>query len=130
MVCFVGLIAYALVPHYLVASDVGVVFYTPTRSVPGDPMKIYEYMACALPVLASNFPRYSDLVLDADAGLVVDSEDPLALADAVVHMASTPDKRRAFGEAGVRAATEHSWLSRTRALETVLLQQFGADGVG
>ncbi len=91
-------------------------------------MKIYEYMACALPILASNFPRYGDLVFGAGAGLVVDSEDPLALADAIVQMAAVPEKRRAFGEAGVRAATEHSWLSRTRLLETALLQQIGADG--
>ena len=130
MVGFVGLVDYALVPHYLVASDIGVVFYTPTRSVPGDPMKIYEYMACGLPVLASSFPRYGDLVLDAGAGLVVDSEDPLALAEAVVQMATAPEKRRAFGEAGVRAAADHSWLTRTRVLETVLLQQIGDDGDG
>ena len=130
MVGFVGFVDYALVPQYLVASDVGVVFYTPTRSVPGDPMKIYEYMACGLPVLASSFPRYGDLVLDAGAGLVVDSEDPLALADAVVQMATAPEKRRAFGEAGVRAAADHSWLARTRVLETVLLQQIGDDGDG
>ena len=130
MVDFVGLVDYDLVPHYLVASDVGVVFYTPTRSVPGDPMKIYEYMACGLPVLASNCPRYGDLVLGAGAGLVVDSEDSLALADAVVQMAAAPEKRRTFGEAGVRAAAEHSWLARTRVLETVLLQQIGVDGDG
>ena len=122
-VAFVGLVDYALVPRYLVASDVGVVFYAPTRSVPGDPMKIYEYMACGLPVLASNFPRYGDLVREAGAGLVVDSEDPLVLADAVVQMAAAPEKRREFAEAGVRAAAEHSWRSRTRMLETVLLQQ-------
>ena len=129
MVSFVGLVDYALIPHYMVASDVGVVFYTATRSVPGDPMKIYEFMACGLPVLAGSFPRYGDLVLDAGAGLVVDSEDPLAL-DAVVQMATAPEKRRAFGEAGVRAAADHSWLARTRVLETVLLQQIGDDGDG
>ncbi|MFH1569308.1 MAG: glycosyltransferase family 4 protein [Gemmatimonadota bacterium] len=120
---FPGQVPYAQVPAYLGAADVGVAFYKPTRSVPGDPMKIYEYMACGLPVLASRYPNYGGAVERAHAGVSVDESDPTQVAAALRRLWASPDQCRQYGANGVRAAAaEYSWLARTRLLEKLLQQ--------
>ena len=118
---FVGQVPYADIPEYLRAADLGVVFYKKTRSLPGDPMKIYEYMACGLPVLAGDYPNYGGLVRREEAGLSVDETDTQAMADALLRLYHSPEDRLRYGGNGVAAATkEYSWLARTRILEAVL----------
>jgi len=118
---FPGQIPYEQVPAHLAAADVGIAFYKPTRSLSGDPMKIYEYMACGLPVLASQYPNYGGIVERARAGVAVDESDPARVAHALLALWTNADQRRQYGENGVRAAAaEYSWLARTRLLEQLL----------
>ena len=120
---FPGQVPYEQVIAYLGAADVGIAFYKPTRSVSGDPMKIYEYMACGLPVLASRYPNYGGIVERANAGVAVDESDAAQVAAALQRLAAAPEQRRRYGANGVRAAAaEYSWLARTRLLERLLQQ--------
>lgn len=123
---FVGQVPYPQVPDWLVAADVGVVLYKPTRPVPGDPMKVYEYMACALPVLAGDHPHYGGVVVPAGAGVAVDDGNPDALATAIAALAADPETRRLYGDRGARAAAEHTWARRAQQLAALL--QAVADG--
>ncbi|MDP7447733.1 MAG: glycosyltransferase family 4 protein, partial [Candidatus Latescibacteria bacterium] len=118
---FVGQVPYAQVPEWLVAADVGVVLYKPTRPVPGDPMKIYEYMACGLPVLAGDYPHYGGIVDEAEAGIVADDSDPGALEDAIYRLYEDPEARGGFGERGARvSARDHTWRRRAEQLAALL----------
>jgi len=120
---FPGQVAYERVPAYLGAADVGIAFYKPTRSVSGDPMKIYEYMACGLPVLASRYPNYGGIVERAEAGVAVDESDAGQIAVALRRLCASPSRRGHYGDNGVRAAAaQFSWLARTRLLERLLRQ--------
>jgi len=125
---FVGQVPYVDIAEYLRAADLGVVFYKKTRSLPGDPMKIYEYMACGLPVLAGDYPNYGGLVQREEAGLSVDETDTQAMADALLSLYDSPEDRSRYGRNGVAAARrEYSWLARTRILEGVLRSASGIE---
>jgi glycosyltransferase involved in cell wall biosynthesis len=113
---FVGQVAYDEVPEWLVAADVGVVLYKPTRPVPGDPMKIYEYMACGLPILAGDHPHYGGLVRPAEAGVVVDDTDPAALARAVADLHADPERRQVLARNAVAASGQFTWRRRAEDL--------------
>jgi len=125
---FVGQVSYDEVPHWLAAADVGVVLYKSTRPVPGDPMKIYEYMASGLPVMAGDHPHYGGIVSEAAAGVVVDDTDPKALAEAVTRLAADREARRQMGSRGVDVArTQYSWARRAEDLERLFLELLPAE---
>ena len=74
------------------------------------PTKLFEYMAAGLPVIASDFPRWREIVEPSGCGLLVDPEDPGAVADALLQIASEPDRAREMGERGREAVARlYSW---------------------
>jgi glycosyltransferase involved in cell wall biosynthesis len=82
------------------------------------PLKIYEYAAAALPVVASAIGQVPQIVTDGVTGTLVEPSDPAALAAAIDDLATDPDRAARLGRAGrERAVAEHSW---GRVLERVL----------
>ncbi|MFK5690781.1 glycosyltransferase family 4 protein [Ornithinimicrobium sp. LYQ92] len=74
------------------------------------PLKVYEYGAAALPVVASRIGQIPEVVRHGETGLLVPPSDPAALAAAIDSLAADPARARAMGAAG-RALMEqqHSW---------------------
>lgn len=81
------------------------------------PVKMFEYMAAGLPVIASRFPLWQDIVEGNQCGLCVDPEDPLAIAAAIDHLCRHPHIARRMGENGRRAVhTTYHWGSEAGKL--------------
>jgi glycosyltransferase involved in cell wall biosynthesis len=81
------------------------------------PVKMFEYMAAGLPVIASRFPLWQDIVEGNGCGLCVDPEDPLAIAAAIDHLCRHPHIARRMGENGRRAVhTRYHWGSEADKL--------------
>ncbi len=86
------------------ASVAGVVTFEPVPNhLDAQPNKLFEYMAAGLPVIASNFPLWVDLIEVGGFGLCVDPMDPRSIAMAIERLASDPDYAASLGEAGLRA---------------------------
>jgi len=80
------------------------------------PTKLFEYMAMGIPVLASDFPLWRRLVVEAGAGRVADPV-PGAVARALVEMCSDPGGLRCFAAAGRAAYQErYRWEVESRNL--------------
>jgi glycosyltransferase involved in cell wall biosynthesis len=91
------------IPALLALSHVG--FHVLKFAIPGAvPSKIYEAMACGLPILFAGGGEGARRVLDARAGLVVPYGDLQGLEEAVRRLASTPELRQELGRAGRCAA--------------------------
>lgn len=76
------------------------------------PVKMFEYMSSGIPVIASDFPLWREIVLGNDCGLCVDPMDPAAIADAIDFLASHPDEARRMGENGQLAVHErYNWAA-------------------
>lgn len=87
------------------------------------PTKLFEYMALGLPVIASDFPLYREIVSSAGCGLVVNPLDVEGIAAAVGKILDDPDQAIQMGLRGRRAARERfSWESE----EKKLLDLYGA----
>jgi phosphatidylinositol alpha-mannosyltransferase len=81
-----------------------------------------EAFACATPAVASNIPGYAAVAVP-EAAMLVEPNDPDALADAVIDMLSDEERRVEMG----RAAREHAlanyhWDDIARRLEELYLQ--------
>jgi len=87
------------------------------------PLKLYEALACGVPVVASDFPGQADLIRATGCGLVIAPGDPRALAEAVASLAANPSGAREMGLRGMREVRErHSWDARAAATADVVRQ--------
>ena len=97
----VGLVLLQPVPHYQT----------------NYPVKLFEYMAAGLPMVASDLPLCREVVEAAGCGLLVDPRDPAAIAAGVRWLLAHPEEAAAMGRRG-RAAVEqrYTWKSEARTL--------------
>ncbi|MDQ4130802.1 MAG: glycosyltransferase family 4 protein, partial [Actinomycetota bacterium] len=86
-----------------------------------------EAMAAGLPVVASATGGIVEAVRDGETGLLVERDDPDALASALERLIADPDLRASLGQAGRRRAVERfAW---PRVVDR-LLESYAAAGVG
>jgi len=76
------------------------------------PVKMFEYMAAGLPVIASDFPEWRDIIEGNGCGLCVDPTNPDAIAGAIRYVLDNPEEARKMGARGRKAAaTKYCWES-------------------
>jgi glycosyltransferase involved in cell wall biosynthesis len=125
-VIFTGAIAHDRMPAYLAAADIGVAPFDPARHRPlqlgfyWSPLKVFEYMAAGLPVVAPSLPRLAHLVGHDREGWLYDPSDPKALDRALVALADESVRRRLGDAARARAVRDFSWTAHVAALDARL----------
>ncbi|NJN68871.1 MAG: glycosyltransferase family 4 protein [Nitrospira sp.] len=123
---FVGRTDFDNVPKWIAACDVCVVLHRQTRSYPGDSMKLWEYLACGRPVVATAGPGYGDVVVDFRCGLSVQADDHDDLAHQIITLLDNPELRAKMGQRGRSAVVQtHTWSTRAVQLEQVCQQAIG-----
>lgn len=90
-------------------SVAGLVVLHPTANyLESLPVKMFEYMAAGLPVIASNFPLWKPIVSGLGCGLCVDPMDPHSIAFAIEQLVQNPERAREMGQRG-RQAVLHTY---------------------
>ena len=108
---FRGAVAPADMPGQLAGSAIGV---APYPDLGGEqqqyfsPLKVYEYLAAGLPVVASAVGQLPQIL--GELGTLVQPSDPAALAAAIDTLAADPVLRGKLGWRGrMQAEEKHSW---------------------
>ena len=78
--------------------------------------KLFEYMQYGIPIIASDFPTWVDLVEGNGCGLCVDPQNPEQIAAAINSLRHDPDRWQAMSAAGLKAATAYTWESQSKNL--------------
>lgn len=87
-----------------------VTFHPLPNHIDAQPNKMFEYMSAGVPVIASDFPLWREIVLGNQCGLCVDPLDTAAIAKAIDYLVQHPDEARQMGENGRRAVLErYNW---------------------
>lgn len=113
-VLFCGRKASAQIPLYINAADVCLVPFFDERSpLTGlSPLKLFEYMACGKPVIASAVGGLDPLFQTYQMGEAIASSDPRSWAPAIAALTGNPDRMRECGENGRKAVLEKfNWNS-------------------
>lgn len=81
------------------------------------PIKLFEYMAAGLPVIASNFPLWRTIIEEEKCGVIVDPADAHAIATAIHKLLKNESLSKKMGEAG-RAAVlkKYNWENESNKL--------------
>lgn len=87
-------------PRQLRSADL---FVLPSRSE-GFSNSLIEAMACALPIIATDVGGNAEAVAQNETGLIVPSENPEALAAAMLTLLTSPEKRSNMGRSGRKRA--------------------------
>jgi starch synthase len=120
---FTGLVPHDEVPRLLAAADVAVVPYPPMETdLWLSPLKLFEYMASGMAVIASAVGQLTEVVQDGRNGLLVPAGNVPAMAAALQRLVDDPALRTQLGrQAREDAARKHSWEHYLSRLERVFL---------
>lgn len=107
------------VPSILNRHHVGVAPFTATERNTKQgfcPIKVLEYMACGLAVIASDLPSVRELVENEKEAVLYKPNNTNRLADAIIRVAEDEKLRRRLAEGCVQKAQNFSWRESRRKL--------------
>jgi len=106
--------------EHLVQADIGLVLFQPgiRNHVYALPHKMFDYMLAGLPIIIPEFAEeIRDIVTDSRCGLLVDSADPHAIANALTSLIVAPQTRTEMGARGRDAVLQsYNWEAEAQRL--------------
>ena len=120
-ICLTGKVKHQQIYNILPRCHIGMAILHPVPNyIESLPTKLFEYMAFALPVIASNFPLWKETVEGNSCGLSVDPLNPREIAKAAEYLIEHPDEASKMGENGRKAVVEkYNWETEGRKLIAV-----------
>ena len=74
------------------------------------PIKLFEYMAAGIPVIASDFPLWREVVEESKCGLLVDPMEPNEIMEAIRWIINHPNEAQRMGNRGREAIiARYNW---------------------
>jgi len=115
---FVAWVPYEEKERLSCQASMGVITYLPcANNTSCLPNKLFDYMLVGLPVVASNFPLYKEVVESSHCGLTVDPTEPEAIARALEYLIEHPHEAQQMGENGRHAVLEkYNWEKESQRL--------------
>jgi glycosyltransferase involved in cell wall biosynthesis len=110
-----GALPHTQVPAVLARADIGIAPYAADAPPYFSPLKLFEYLAAGLAVVAAEIPGVTEVV-DRRSAVLVPPGDPEALAHAVASLAADRRRRARLGRSGRALAEQHTWSQRARAV--------------
>lgn len=108
---YVGFVDRKKTSQIMVNSLAGLVVFLPEPNhINAQPNKIFEYMSAGIPVIASNFKLWKEIIEQNNCGICVDPLDPKQIADAINWLFENPEKAKEMGKNGQRLVKEkYNW---------------------
>jgi len=113
-----GSVAYDELPGWLEGMDVGLVLYHKGPADFNSPLKLFDYLASELAVIASQQPQVEDVLTQIGAeDFVLPSDDASELVERLITLEQDRERIRILGKAGRQRVIEtYNW--RRAAVET------------
>jgi glycosyltransferase involved in cell wall biosynthesis len=134
-IIFTGAIPHDQMPQHLAAADVGVAPFDVAAHGPlslgfyWSPLKMFEYMAAGLPVVAPAVDRIPSLARDGVDGALYSPADHVQLAAALERLIDPQLRARLGASARERVVAEFSWAAHCErlasAIETTVARRQG-----
>src|SRR5205085_5403487 len=93
-------------PRYYQTCDV---FCAPNTGQESFGIVLLEAMAAGAPIVASDIPGYRDVLTHGLEGLLVERQNPGAIADAICRLLGDPQLRGRMRQVGMEKARAYDW---------------------
>ena len=113
-----GLISRKEVRDLLADCIGGLVTFLPSPNhIDAQPNKMFEYMSAGVPVIASNFQLWKEIINGNNCGVCVDPLDPNAIAEAINYLVDHPLEAEEMGRNGQKAVQrKYNWSVEEKKL--------------
>ena len=113
-VIYLGRLPYREVAQVAAHAEVSFVpMVAPERETMFSPLKLYESMACGVPVIATDVVGITEVVQECHCGILFPAGDAKAIAESTARLHADPLTAAEMGRLGRQAAVEHySWRAR------------------
>ncbi|MBZ5641194.1 MAG: glycosyltransferase family 4 protein [Acidobacteriia bacterium] len=128
---FVGPLNRPGVARELHQARVGLLILHPEPNyVTSHPVKLFEYMCAGIPVIASDFPIWREIVTKSQCGILVDPFNAEQIAQAMEYLLTHPEEAAEMGRRGMRAVHDrYNWASEEMHLLQLYDRLSGSEAV-
>ena len=113
---YLGLVPLGEVYKYMKRADIGICILYPVKNyLTSLPIKAYEYMFCALPMVLSNFPYWQEIF--GQCAIFADPYDPKDIAHKILLLLNDSEKAKELGRQGKCLVVEkYDWEAESQKL--------------
>lgn len=84
------------------------------------PLKLFEYMACGMPIVASNLPAIREILRDGENAVLVEPSDPIALADGVRKLLNNGKMAESIAVRAFSDVRAYTWEKRAERISRLV----------
>ncbi|MCK4905827.1 glycosyltransferase family 4 protein, partial [bacterium] len=121
-VIFAGCVPHCDIGKYFNGAGVSVIPIVNTmgQRLFTSPMKLFEYMAAKIPIVASDFPSMREILENGKTAVLVESENPKALAEGIEKILTDRDFARKICEQAYEKVKNFTWEKRAEKITIFL----------
>lgn len=115
---YLGFVNREGIKSILKESKAGLVVLQPEANyIDSLPIKMFEYMAAGIPVIASNFPLWKEIIIKNKCGICINPLNVNELVNAIQWLLDNPYEAKKMGENGRKAVEENfNWEHESKRL--------------
>jgi glycosyltransferase involved in cell wall biosynthesis len=117
-ILMLGPLAHQEVIKHIKRANVGLSLLQPSPKFEKNiPQKVFEYMACGIPVVSSDLTPIRAFLETSNCGILVDPTNPEQVADALIFFLEHPEEAEKMGQNGRQAVWEkYNWENESQKL--------------
>jgi glycosyltransferase involved in cell wall biosynthesis len=106
------------VPYWIRSCDVATIPWTWTEfsAYFTSPLKLFEYMAAGVPILATDLPSIREVLRHGENAWLVPPGDPKALAEGIQHLLENPDLAERLAQQARKDVRQYTWKRRAAVI--------------
>lgn len=108
------------IPEYILSSDIGII-PLPVNNLwwrVSVPLKTLEYLAMCTPIIATNIPFHKRLFEKGNCGVLIENNEPITMANAIMFLYKNKEKLREMGRKGREIVEKYyTWEKSANDLE-------------
>ena len=123
---FTGFVPQSKIPEYLLASDILIMPYTKKTLTHRymSPMKMFDYLACGRPIVATDFPVIREVLKDRKNAVLVPAGSGHYMAAGIKWFIEHPESAKKISEQAAKDALQHTWEIRAKRITEWLNDRF------